>query len=437
MQSDRHDEARPGAFRRAVMRCTEALLALLIVLVFFLGFMAIISFSFPQGEGLRNLVLRGNWKPEPRTAARLEFELGEEPSEPLRFVARLDQTHRTVKNKRSDGIAWNEARSGLLLGNRDSVQTYSRSRALISFGGDSSVDLDENSLIVIRRLEQDRATRRKRAVLIVFDGALDGRSAATSSEGVPMEIVTAGGSSLNVENDMAASDFRVSVNPDRTSTFTVFSGEAEVVSGGRSVRLAPNHSVTVAGNEPPGTPRALPRPPRPGSPAGDARFVFRSMPPRVRFAWNGEGTDASGYRLAISRDAEFEEILYEARLERPEFVHGNLGPGRYYWRVASVAGWAEGTFGEARTLEMIRDAVPPSLAVTFPGPVVRGDSALLQGSAEPGSKVFVADQYVSVEPSGSFGYRMALKRGVNVVVVEAVDPAGNIAYESERIHAKY
>ena len=45
-----------GRLREFVVRGTELLLAIVLVFVFFLTFLAIIGFSFPQGTSLRDLV---------------------------------------------------------------------------------------------------------------------------------------------------------------------------------------------------------------------------------------------------------------------------------------------------------------------------------------------------------------------------------------------
>ena len=48
-----------------------------------------------------------------------------------------------------------------------------------------------------------------------------------------------------------------------------------------------------------------------------------------------------------------------------------------------------------------------------------------------------ADAAVFNQASGEFEVALALRRGINVVVVEAVDAAGNVAYASELVNAKF
>ena len=73
----------------------------------------------------------------------------------------------------------------------------------------------------------------------------------------------------------------------------------------------------------------------------------------------------------------------------------------------------------------------------FPAGIVRADSVTLSGTVEPGTRVIVADEEVQVGESGEFSHSVPLKRGANVIVVEAIDDAGNVAYRSTVVNARY
>ena len=62
---------------------------------------------------------------------------------------------------------------------------------------------------------------------------------------------------------------------------------------------------------------------------------------------------------------------------------------------------------------------------------------LLKGVTEPGALVFVGGAPVLTSPSGEFEWELELKHGINIVVVEAVDEAGNVAYQSSHIQGKF
>jgi len=127
----------------------------------------------------------------------------------------------------------------------------------------------------------------------------------------------------------------------------------------------------------------------------------------------------------------------DLQLSGQEFLHGNLPAGRYYWRVASMMVTTEGHSSPVRRLDLVLDDQPPELEVDFPRGPVHTSAFQLHGIAEPGTCLFIKDQSVVVGPSGEFEHTLELDRGLNVVVVEAVDAAGNITYRSQRLNAKY
>jgi hypothetical protein len=155
----------------------------------------------------------------------------------------------------------------------------------------------------------------------------------------------------------------------------------------------------------------------------------------VRFEWN-ERQGCDGYRLVIGRDKDLRDVMFDQRIDTTEFVHGNLPAGGYYWRVSGYSGWIEGSGSEGRRLQLLRDADPPLLQVEFPDGPIHDGIVLLRGTAEPGAEIFVGRRNVAADESGSFEYALNLQRGVNLVVVEAIDSAGNVAYSSELLHAK-
>ena len=61
----------------------------------------------------------------------------------------------------------------------------------------------------------------------------------------------------------------------------------------------------------------------------------------------------------------------------------------------------------------------------------------MRGVTEPGARLFVDGRSSVAAADGSFEVAVELQRGVNVVVVEAVDVAGNVSYRSELVNAKY
>ena len=56
---------------------------------------------------------------------------------------------------------------------------------------------------------------------------------------------------------------------------------------------------------------------------------------------------------------------------------------------------------------------------------------------EPGSEVLIGEVSVLPDADGQFQITLSLRPGPNLIVIESVDPAGNIAFHSQYVHAKF
>lgn len=69
------------------------------------------------------------------------------------------------------------------------------------------------------------------------------------------------------------------------------------------------------------------------------------------------------YRLQVSRDAKFDDLLFDRAVEGNNYVLSDLPPGRYHWRIAPAAS-ETGTFTTSRTIELKGEAKVESAATT-------------------------------------------------------------------------
>ena len=172
------------------------------------------------------------------------------------------------------------------------------------------------------------------------------------------------------------------------------------------------------------------------NPDNSRKYYYSKLPPKIRFVWD-ERPESEGYEFVLARDETFRDVVMEEILPKPEMVHGNLKKGTYYWKVKAQDQSGAGQFSGQRRLDVVKDRTPPMLRVRFPGKIVHSDKCSLKGKTEPGANVFVDGRPVKVSRSGQFRHQLTLQRGINVVVVEAVDRADNVAYRSQLIHGKF
>jgi len=422
-------------------RGAKTVAELALVALFFLAFLFLLNFLFPAGTGLRSLIRGGDLVS--RDAEETERESASSgrgdshpPSAPIAgYVA---MTQNSVQSRQADSVAWERAAKGMPLHPRDAVQTARNSSASIRVGENGTIDLGENSLVVLQRGEKDAALREKRSFLLMVDGELRGRIEGTRQDPVALDVASAGGVGRIVSRGgkEGAADFRVSVSPDRTTTYSVFEGTAEVEGMGRTVRVGSNEYTIVGPSAPPTSPAALPEAPAIVGPSDGAEFLFRSLPPRVRFSWEA-GEPAEAFRIVLARDAGFRDRLVDEWVADPSFTHGNLSAGTYYWRVSAKRRGVESGYPKVRTVRLVQSVAPPALQAEARPVPERGDRALVRGRAAPGASLLVAGKAVVPGETGEFECPVPLERGINMIVVESSDAAGNRAYKSLRVIGKY
>jgi len=421
--------------KKLAARSTEIVLTILLVLICFLAIVRLITVFFPAGTSLRDLLAEGSRRGAgPDGALVIPGEPGARGTVP--FVATLSRVHRSVKDKPSDAIAWTGAHTGLTLRDRHAVQTFDRSEATIRFDAGEELQVGENSLVVVKRLRMDVEGGRRQASVIVLGGELTGRTGPSGSA-LDLEILTAQGTSrVTSGGGRSGATFSLRVNDDDTSTLSVFEGKAQVTSGGRTLTVGQDEGIVISRRGPLGGPGRLPRPPRMEAPADLATIYQGHQAPPVDFQWAGD-PELDAYRIVIASDPDLHDVVLNMKVTDTTFTHGNLHPGNYYWRVAGLRGGLSSRQVPVRHLNVVQDLEPPPLTVGFPEGMVETGSLVVTGFTEPGSRVIVSSHETRAGETGAFEQSIPLKRGPNLVVVESHDAAGNTAYRTRIINARY
>ncbi len=432
-------------FRTLYSKLRGNILEVGLVLVFFLIFLGVVHFIFPEGTGLRGWV-KGGGVDSTRNGnlGRLERELllarGSEESllsDTETITAILTEYRKTVKHKRANNLAWRPVELELPLYDHDAVQTFRDSSAVITFDSENYLEMGEKSLVIIKSLEHDPIFREKRSFLVVVDGEFTGKISGAADSSVQLELTTPTAVARISSDEGSGKDteFKIKVNPDNSSSIAVFNGKAEIEAQGQRIILGSNQSTNVGANGAPSAPRSLPDPAILAAPRDSAVFYYRDLPPRVQFRWQAV-EEAEKYHFTVARDAEFHDIIVSERISRPKFVHGNLKSGTYFWRVRTSNGAFEGPFSGTRHFRVVEDRQAPRLQVEFPPPVLQGGACVLTGSTDPGTSIYVMGQKIAVSRSGTFKHKLELEAGINVIVVEALDLAGNTSYKSQLVNSK-
>ena len=423
--------------KKLVGIATEIAVMLLLVLLFFTILTTLLFRLFPSGISLTQILDQKDGSAAARRAksgweALLDFA----PAGAIaQAVATLSRTGNEVMSKEANSIAWSRAREGMKLGDHDAIQTFKNSSAQINFDSRNYLTMGSNSLVIIKRIEKGPTGNSRRSGVVVVDGELQGRLASGGENGLELSITTpAAGVKMLSGSSGAKADFRISVNPDHSSTIVVFHGKAEVTAQGKTVQVGTSSGLTVKPGQAPGIPMALPIPPAALSPKDGGVIRYRDFPPPLLLQW-GEVKECGTYHLQVAKDRDFRPLVTDAKVEGNSFTQGNLREGGYFWRVSSIRNGIEGERGKGWRVETVQDLTPPSLEVAFPKEPVEGEVLLLTGSAEPGCRLFIRGEEVATDRDGAFACELPLEAGRSptLVTVEAVDEAGNVSYRSQYV----
>lgn len=421
------------------IRLSEAVIALLIVLFVFFIMLFFINKMFPMGSSLisplkddQGRIIMDKYDSELFiSSGGVDLEL----METYGLAAILRDSKNIVKRKPSDSIAWQRAGSGTALFDKDAVQTFKQSSTEIFFDNENSLEMGENTLIIIRKMEKDVFRNVRYSQVIVVDGELRGKLSKKKGQTLLVEINTPG-AVTQINGKESSANFSIKVNPDKSSTVAVYSGLAKIMVQGKTVVIKETESVTMSEGGIPSEPELLPDPVRLISPSHKQHFYYRDLPTKVLFKWD-EIKKANAYHLRLARDPEFNEVLVDEVISQMSFEHGNLRQGDYYWQVNAMNEWAEGYSGEVRHIRITKDDIPPMIELATTAKETMESHFVIKGKSESGAKVYVDGNESKLTSKGEFEYKANLRQGANLFVIEAVDRTGNVAYTTHMVHRVY
>jgi len=350
-------------------------------------------------------------------------------------VATLVSFERSVKSKRADELAWENAREEMSLYGNDSVRTFERSRANILFGRQNVIEVDENTLIIIKT----RHTRSDDEISVALLSPallkkIAGQSVeeqermlqeATNSQGARVVKIAGGGA------DGEGVRVGVKTLSDESSAFVSHGGTVTVTGAdGTEIILNENMTTTLGPDGILSSPRTAVFAPVLTSPRDGKVYTFQRKVPRVILSWepvNGAGA----YRIVVARDSQFNNIFIDEVLLNNSLVAGNMEPGSYYWRVtAQDADGIESAFSASRTIKTTQDITPPQLTIAFPPDLFVSPEATVdvRGKTDRGARVRVNGHSVPVATDGGFMHTLDVAEGAMLITVEAIDPVGNVEY---------
>ncbi len=366
----------------------------------------------------------GEWE----AAATLAGEASLAAAEALRIAAAqrdvaaealLTDRHGWVEGRRAQDLVWTDRALNVLLIEEENVRTLSRSSAQITFRDESRLRLSANSQAVIQRMRVDPLSRREEAKVSLVEGdfyaLLSGRSERTTfALEVPEVRTTVESRNFWVRRD------------DSGAKFTNYDDRAlGVEANGDVVTLGRNEGTLVRSGQAPSDKVSVLAATALLAPADNSQ-AFDSQ---VALSW-AVLPGAAGYWLELAHDPGFERMAISRwGLKAAGFDAGPLEVGTYYWRVAALDKFGlPGERSVAWRFHMRVDRTPPYLTIQEPteGTIIRLGPVRIRGEIEANARLRLNGEDVQVGEGGAFDLTFGAAPGDNALILEAIDPAGNV-----------
>ncbi len=367
-------------------------------------------------------------------------------------AAKLVYEINRVLFRRRDSAGWKGSTLEMELFQGDSLRTLEESKARVKFLNKELLNLEPNSMAVIKPSESDADLELRAGS--VFAG--HARVATANARVTPRTADTR---------------YAASVEPDLTTRVEVFKGRAGVEAQGSVVEVPAGMQTRVAPGLAPEVPKRLENPPALEARAQEfasAESVGGAAAPRPRRARAAPGGAAGagslrgdldtmsvgvpilGYHIQASREKEFKKLLFDRKYDSDERftpADANLSPGAYWWRVAVVdLLGTEGPYGEPRYYTVgVKRAERPvgenqdlggmlSIASPQDGARLDTDNVLVVGVLRDDRlHLEISGRPARIDADGNFAVSVPLADGVNEIELVVSDGKGNVTRVSRRV----
>ncbi|MBD3662418.1 FecR domain-containing protein [Sulfitobacter aestuariivivens] len=328
----------------------------------------------------------------------------------------VSDVHGRVEGRSPKEARWTGRDQNDVLVEFERVRTLSGSTTQVTFRDLSRLRLNANSNATIQRMRADPLTGDEVTKVSLVNGdfyaLLNQLSDKTSFEvEVPGLETKTNSSDFWIKNDVTGARF---VNYDTPVL--------EVSDGNQVIEVAEDEGVLLSNGEVEKS--EILNSPSLIEPTASSIMYDGTAP----LTWSSfEG--AEGYWVEVAADAGFNQMqISEWGLRDTRFDTPQLAPRTYHWRVAALDRLGlPGQWSTARSFEVRTDNAPPFLTLLGPanGVIVSTPTTEIFGISEPLATVALNETPVVLGDDGSFIFETPLQPGENVLVLKAVDPAGN------------
>lgn len=330
---------------------------------------------------------------------------------------------------RREGLlgSWIDAMKGDLFDQSDGIRTFVESYAELSFLDGSSVQVEPNTVAVIRKSRIDRLNDAGDTEITLEDGGL---LAKLSSAGKNRSRYTLNAGSSSSE--LRTQNFYAETDDSDLVKLTNYDGEAIVNSNNVSITIRENEGTIVERGKAPLDPvKLLPSPSLAW--ATTDTVVNDEM---IVFAFD-EIEGAENYRIQYDRSPNFTEDVVEVQTTETNLVMDDLPMGMTYVRVQAIDELGlRGPFSKtARIIRTIDNTPPPVFIDNMHNDLLFTNDGSLQitGATESDARLVIAGENVRVQSTGRFSYAVSGIETTKDIKITAADPSGNKTTKSVQL----
>jgi len=333
--------------------------------------------------------------------------------------AQLSQKKGRV-DKRSGLLgSWIDAMKGDLFSQSDGIRTFTESYAQLSFVDGSDIQVEPNTVAVIRKSRIDQLNNATDTEITLEDGGLLAKLSAAGKD--QSRYVLNAGSSVS---ELQTQNFYAETEESGLVRLTNYDGQAIVNSNNVTVTIRQNEGTLVERGKAPLEPvKLLPSPEiawtSTDSIVTDLPVIFSFRPIQ----------GAQTYRLQYGTDPNFTNDVTELNTTNTSIPFDQLPMGMTYVRVQAIDGLGlRGPFSKTVRIIRTEDKVPPPIFIDNMNNdlLYAVDNTInVNGATEPEARFTINGETVPVQSTGRFSFESSLNQAETVFRMSSTDPAGN------------
>jgi len=248
-------------------------------------------------------------------------------------LATLEYLFNEVVQRNAGEAGFQNASLDQVLYENDAIRTYEQSHAELLFKDGSKVRIDENTLVILKRIRDGWLFGENLYALYLENG---GTILELNPFDKIYQIIKSpyGEIKIRAEAGSLGLKLKIELLPDGSARISSYSGNGVVTINGEEFLLNPNQYIFI-GEDLKASVRMLERSKVLILPQEDPSVFTQKVGQEVTFEW-ATPQAAAHYGFLLARDEGFENIVSKSISNNTYYTDQIIGAGRYYWRVQKL-----------------------------------------------------------------------------------------------------